>query len=95
MRNEELRQAKILLEAARGECRDRYLDLYDFAPVGYLTLNFDNLITEINLTAASMLGIERKNLILHRFPQWIAANCIDLWQRTIFASKANGWTTKL
>jgi hypothetical protein len=42
---------------------NRYLNLYEFAPVGYLTLTPEGKIIEINLTAAALLGVERDNLI--------------------------------
>jgi len=63
MQNEALRQAQIALE----ESRDRYVDLYEFAPVGYLTLGAEGLIEEINLTGATLLGRERKKLLQRRF----------------------------
>ncbi len=62
MQNEELRRVQIDLETSRS----RYADLYDFAPVGYLTLGKDGKIVDLNLTAARQLGIERGNL-LHRY----------------------------
>ncbi|MDH4275275.1 MAG: PAS domain S-box protein [Gammaproteobacteria bacterium] len=58
MQNRELREVEHQLELAR----DRYADLYDFAPVGYLTLDARGRILELNLTAAAMLGQERARL---------------------------------
>lgn len=57
--NQDLREAHRLLE----ESRNRYADLYDLAPVGYVTLNRKGLIQEINLPGAEMLGVERSRLI--------------------------------
>ena len=45
------------------EARDRYANLYDFAPVGYLTLDDNGDVLEINLTGAGMLGVERLNIV--------------------------------
>ncbi|MBF0203764.1 MAG: PAS domain S-box protein [Desulfamplus sp.] len=59
MQNDELRQIQTNLD----EARSRYFDLYDLAPVGYLTLSQKGLITEANLTAATMLGTSRSKLV--------------------------------
>lgn len=45
------------------ESRNRYAALYDFAPVGYVTIDCKGCIQEINLTGASLIGIERSQLI--------------------------------
>jgi len=77
MQAEELRRAYLALE----ESRDRYIDLYDFAPVGYLTLTDKGFVSEANLTGALLLGIERKNLIKNRFSRLVAESDRDAWHR--------------
>ncbi|QRX81040.1 bifunctional diguanylate cyclase/phosphodiesterase [Glaciimonas sp. PAMC28666] len=77
MQNEELRRAQVSLE----ETRDRYVDLYDFAPVGYLTLTSEGLITEVNLTAATLLGVERSKLLQRRFARFVTLEDKDRWHR--------------
>jgi PAS domain S-box-containing protein len=68
MQDEELRQAQETI----AEARDRYADLYDFAPVGYFTLNRKGTIIEVNLTGAGLLGIERSRLVNQPFSRWVA-----------------------
>ena len=67
MQNEELRRAQVELDASRA----RYFDLYDLAPVGYFTISEAGLITEANLTAAKLLGVERISLVKHPIAQFI------------------------
>lgn len=67
MQNEELRRAQVELDAARA----RYFDLYDLAPAGYCTLSDTGLILEANLTAATLLGVNRSALIKRRFAEFI------------------------
>ena len=59
MQNEELRRSQEELDASQA----RYFDLYDLAPVGYLTLCEKRLIREVNLAAADMFGVARKQLV--------------------------------
>lgn len=59
MQNEELRRAELEL----GADRDKYMDLFDFAPVGYLTLTLDGRIIEANKAGASLLGAEAAFLV--------------------------------
>jgi len=75
MQNEELRTAQEELT----ESRDRYSDLYDFAPVGYLTLNEKGVILQANLTAAEMLGVERTRLINQRLSGFVVAEDEDIY----------------
>jgi PAS domain S-box-containing protein len=66
MQNDELRLAQVELE----EQQARYFDLYDLAPVGYVTLSEKVVILEANLTAATLLGMARGELVkqsLYRF----------------------------
>jgi PAS domain S-box-containing protein len=77
MQNETLRQSLIALE----ESHDRYAEFYDFAPVGYLTLDEKGLIVEINLTGAAMLGADRAKLLQASFGRFVAAEDRDRWHR--------------
>jgi PAS domain S-box-containing protein len=77
MQNEELRQShNALLEA-----RNRYLDLYNFAPISYITVTREDAISEINLSGAEMLGVERDKLINQRFSRFVAPQDSDQWHR--------------
>jgi two-component system, cell cycle sensor histidine kinase and response regulator CckA len=81
MQKEELQKARDDMEAALG----RYSDLYDFAPVGYLTLDREGTIREANLTSASLLAIERSRLIKRHFGLNVSAS--DLPAFTAFLTK--------
>jgi two-component system, cell cycle sensor histidine kinase and response regulator CckA len=81
MQNEELQLARNQMEAGL----ERFSDLYDFAPVGYLTLDREGTIHEANLTSASLLGIERSRLVQRRFGPYVSA--ADLPAFTTFLKK--------
>ncbi|MBI4740352.1 MAG: response regulator [Betaproteobacteria bacterium] len=81
MQNDELRRAQIELEHSR----DRYIDLYDFAPLGYLTLSDNGLIAAVNLTGAALLGVERAALLNRRFAGLLVAEDADRWYRHFLA----------
>lgn len=65
--NEHLRAAQDELETAR----ERLLELYDFAPNGYVTLDGAGLIEAANLTAVGMLGMERERLLTNAFNRFV------------------------
>jgi len=68
MQNEELRRSHLELEAARA----RYFDLYDLAPVGYLTFSEKGVIREANLAATTMIGVARSKLLNVPMSQFIS-----------------------
>jgi diguanylate cyclase (GGDEF)-like protein/PAS domain S-box-containing protein len=75
MQNENLRQSN----EALAESRRDYLELYEFAPVGYLTLSQQGLIEKINLTGATLLGKKFPQLLQRRFAGFINATDTDRW----------------
>ncbi len=77
MQNEELRRAQEELI----ESRDKYSDLYDFAPVGYVTLSEKDLICEANSTLADLLGRERQSLLKGRFSAFVVEEDQDEYYR--------------
>ena len=75
LQNEELRMAQVDL----AESRDRYSNLYEFAPVGYVTVSEKGLIVEANLTVAVMLGVERRLLLKKPFSKFIVSEDQDIY----------------
>ena len=83
MQNESLRDAQEALE----ESHDRYVDLYEFAPVGYLTLLRSGAMTAINLTGAGLLATDRKEILGSGFETFVHPDSIDAWR----AHAATAW----
>ena len=75
MQNDELRRIQGELE----ETRDKYSHLYDFSPVGYFTVSEKGIVTEANLTAATLLGMERSFLIGSPFSRFILREDQDIF----------------
>lgn len=73
IQNEELRESQLALT----EARDRYSRLYEFAPVGYLSLDRAGVITAANLTATSLFNIDRGSLVGRRLAEFVAPECQD------------------
>jgi formate hydrogenlyase transcriptional activator len=78
MQNAELRRIQEELELSRN----KYAELYDFAPVGYFTFDTRGLVREVNLAGAQLLGIERRLLANRPFSSFIA----DAEGRQIFSN---------
>lgn len=75
IQNESLRKAQTALE----ESRDRFVEFFEFSPVGHLILTYRGLIKDINRTAAELLGIPRYKLINRQFSTLVAANDAFRW----------------
>ncbi len=95
MQNEQLRCSQENLETSRS----KYFDLYDLAPVGYLTISEQGLIREANLAAATMLGVERNNLLKKRMSRFIFPEHLDdyylLSKRLIETGMMQAWDLRL
>jgi len=68
MQNAELQGARDEVEAGL----EKYTDLYEFAPVGYFSMDDQGLILEVNLNGAALLGVERSRLVNRRLPRFVA-----------------------
>jgi formate hydrogenlyase transcriptional activator len=78
MQNAELLRTQEELELSRN----KHLELYDFAPIGYFCLDTSGLILEVNLQGASLLGVERQLLVNRALADFMA----DAEQREIFSN---------
>lgn len=74
MQNEELRKSQTELETARN----RYFEIYDLAPVGYMILSTAGIVQDVNLTAAMLLGVDKSDVIRRRFSQFLARQDQDV-----------------
>ncbi|MEI7436158.1 MAG: PAS domain S-box protein [bacterium] len=77
MQNDKLRQAFADLAVEQ----ERYFDLYDLAPMGYITIDENGLIQNANLAAARLLGVDRGQLINHPFFHFIQKEEQDVYYR--------------
>ncbi len=72
----EIQHRTLLLAQTRlKEQNQRYLNLYNYAPVGYATFNNHGVITDINFTGANLLGESRSDIIGRPFNHWLEKDC--------------------
>ena len=64
-----------------GNARRRYSDCFDFAPVGYFTIDRDGLIRDVNPTGALLLGADKPNLLNQHFSQFISPDSQTVFER--------------
>lgn len=77
MQNEELQRT----EAELNGQRERYFDLYDLAPVGYMTVSKQGLIIEANQTVATLLGVAKSALSKALMTRFIIKEDQDIYYR--------------
>lgn len=75
LQNEELQSTSLELERSR----DRYLDIYDLAPVGHVNLDLGGAIVEANHAAVALLGIDRQHLIGRKLSSFMSATDGDIF----------------
>jgi PAS domain S-box-containing protein len=77
MQNEALREAHRELEASRAE----YLDLFEHAPMAYLTMDRSGLINAANVAASDLLGIDPETLVGTRLSKFITDDQAEAFER--------------
>ena len=77
MQGESLKQAHAALETSHN----RYLDLYELSPVGYLTLTPTGEIAEINMTGAQLFGLDRSGLLKRDFSAFVSREDSERWRQ--------------
>jgi PAS domain S-box-containing protein len=68
IQNQELREKQQEIE----EARKRYLDLYDFAPIGLFVFDKKGTIIDVNLTGTRLIGLPKNQLVGTPFALFIA-----------------------
>ena len=76
MQNEALRES----QADTAESQYKYSELYDFAPVGYFTLDRKGHIIEANVTGAILLDTEKRSLAKQPFQRFIVPGHLSIFQ---------------
>jgi PAS domain S-box-containing protein len=87
LQNDELRTA----QEKTLETLAKYSDLFDFAPIGYFTVDTNGLVLEVNLTGADLLGVERTNLLKTPLTHYIAGEDQDVFylhRRKVFETRS-------
>ena len=77
IQNKELQQAQAELEKSHV----RYSNLFDFAPVGYLTLSAAGIILEANYKAATMLGVVKSRLVERQLANFILPADMEIYSQ--------------
>jgi len=87
VQNEELRRAQFDLDAQL----EKYLELFDLAPVGYVALDDPGIVRDANLTAAHLLGVERQQLVGRPLSAFILTPDRDVYYLHLRSLRETGW----
>jgi PAS domain S-box-containing protein len=68
IQNEELKRYQSQLQTSKN----RYFELYNLAPIGYFTLDENELIKDVNIAGANLLGLDKNKLVNRAFIRFIA-----------------------
>ena len=82
MQNDEL----IYSKERTNEIAEKYIDLYNFAPIGYFTLSREGIIIEANNFGSQMLGVDPYQLVNCNFDSFIINE--DIKNFVFFIEKA-------
>jgi PAS domain S-box-containing protein len=86
IQNQQLADSQLAAE----ESKERYRQLYESAPIGYLTLDPDGVIAVANLRASELLGLPRARLLGRKFSSFVAEGHQDAWHFARRALAKNG-----
>jgi PAS domain S-box-containing protein len=73
IQNRELRE----MQEQLVQSRRRYADLYDFSPIGYVSLDSDSIIEEINIAGGKLLGETPHRLIGRPLVEFLASEDVE------------------
>jgi len=75
IQNAQLRDSQLAAE----ESKERYRQLYESAPIGYLTLDSNGAIVDANLAVSRLLQVPRSRLIGKKLSSFVAPRHQDRW----------------
>ena len=76
----EMQKEELLIATEQAKnAEEKYIELYDFAPMGYMTLSKLGEITQINFAAANLLNKDRQHLMNHRFLLFVSNDTREMF----------------
>ena len=85
MQNDALRKSQMTLEVSR----DRFFNLYEFASFSIITITQSGQIAQINLTGSALFGVDRRQILGHRFDKFVSPEHLSQWQQYFLKALRN------